>query len=284
MSQRCSELSLALGEPLAATATSAERWLLLEVPGAWPRDVADKGALPEPARAAVDAWLAAAPRSRLQLIRRPDRRSETRLAFVVTAREHQAEMRRVELASLDQLADVDLDAASEAIGGSLVLVCGHGSRDRCCAAFGTPVYGTLAERLGKEEVWLSSHQGGHRFAANLLVLPAGLHFGRVQRSDAPLVVARALAGRIDLDRYRGRTCYPGAVQAAEAAVRREARLEGVTELELESLDDGLVRLRTWSGERFEVAVEETDGPSVPASCGEAAKAQRHFRVASLSKI
>jgi hypothetical protein len=283
VSERCSELSLAAGEPLAATATTAERWLLLEVPGAWSRDVADERALPDPARVAVDGWLAATPRSRLQFIRRPDRPGDRLLAFVVSSRERASDVRRIELDRLDELSEVDLEAAGVPLDSSLVLVCGHGSRDRCCAVFGTPVYNALAERLGEEEVWISSHQGGHRFAANLLVLPAGLQFGRVRPDDAALVVARALAGRVDLDRYRGRTCYPAPVQAAEAAVRREAGLEGVTEVEVDGVADGVVRMRTWTGEIYEATVEEQVGPSVPASCGDASKPQGHFRVRSLTR-
>ncbi len=283
MSERCSEISLAAGEPLAATATTAERWLLLEVPGAWTRDVADEGALPDSARVAVSGWLAATPRSRLQFIRRPDRPRDRLLAFVVSSREQTGDVRRIELDRLDELGEVDLEAVGVPFDGSLVLVCGHGSRDRCCAVLGTPVYNALAERLGEEEVWISSHQGGHRFAANLLVLPAGLQFGRVRPDAAVLVTARALAGRVDLDRYRGRTCYPGPVQAAETAVRREAGLEGLSEVELDGMADGIVRLRTWTGEVYEANVEEQDGPSVPASCGEETKLQRHFRVRSLTR-
>jgi hypothetical protein len=284
MSDLCSALSLAAAEPLAASATTADRWLLLEVPGAWPRDVADDGALPARSRAAIDEWLTAVRPARLQFIRRPDRRGDGLLAFVVTSLERAGEIRRIELDSYDELAELDLDVAGSAVEGSLVLVCGHGSRDRCCALVGTPVYVALAERLGLEEVWISSHQGGHRFAANLLVLPAGLQFGRVSPEDAPFVAARALAGRVDLDRYRGRTCYSGVVQAAEAAVRREAGLEGVAEVELDATDGGVVCRRTWSCDRFAVEVEETEGACVPASCGEAPKPQRSFRVLSVAKL
>src|SRR5207253_3667840 len=139
-------------------------------------------------------------------------------------------IRRIALGSHAELAEIDLDDVGEGVEGSLLLVCGHGSRDRCCAVRGTAVFGALAERLGEEEVWMSSHQGGHRFAANLLVLPAGLQFGRMEPDDALFLAARALAGRIDLDHYRGRTCYDRIVQAAEVGVRRSAGLEAVSEL------------------------------------------------------
>ena len=42
-------------------------------------------------------------------------------------------------------------------------------------------------------------------------------------------IARALAGRITLERYRGRTAYSQRVQAAELAVREAERLAGVAE-------------------------------------------------------
>jgi hypothetical protein len=156
-------------------------------------------------------------------------------------------------------------------------VCGHGSRDRCCALRGTAVYGALARRLGEEELWVSSHLGGHRFAANVLVLPAGLQLGRVEPGEAPYVVARGLAGKIELGRYRGRTCYEPVVQAGEHAVRVAAGLDGVDDLVLLGRDDGTVSFRAWDGSEWAVDVEEAEGPRVPPSCGEQPVPQRVFR-------
>jgi hypothetical protein len=98
------------------------------------------------------------------------------------------------------------------------------------------------------------------------------------------VAARALAGRIELRRYRGRTCYSGAVQAAEAAVRRDVGLEGLRDLELRSVEHGIVRFRAWNDAEYAVSVEEAEGPSVPASCGEGAKPQRHFLAAPVTQL
>lgn len=273
----CSELSEAAGEQLAATATTAERWLLLEVPGTWPRDVGEAWALPPEARVSVFAWLDGASRSRLHFIRRPGRAGrDFLLAFVVGAPEGGGEVRRLELRTHADLAELDLDRAGTPLDSSLVLVCGHGTRDRCCALRGTAVFGALADRLGDEELWFSSHQGGHRFAANVLVLPAGIQLGRVRPEVAPFVVARALAGRIELDHYRGRTCYEPAVQAAELAVRREAGLDGVCDLQVLDVVDGVVRFGARCGTEYAVAVEETVGPPVPASCGAEPEPRRAF--------
>jgi len=276
-SPRCADLSRAAGEPLAATATTAERWLLVEVPGTWPRDVSDEGALPEGAQEAVSTWLAGTPGSRLQFVRRPGRSGARTVVFVVRAEETVAEMRRIELADHADLAHVDFETDGDLTEMRLVLVCGHGTRDACCARDGTAVFGALAETLRGEDLWISSHQGGHRFAANVLVLPAGLQFGRVEADEAPSLVARALEGTIELGRYRGRTCYPQAVQAAERAVREAAKLEGVTDLRLAGTDGPLVHFRAQDGTEFVAVVEEIEGPTTPASCGADPEPQKVFR-------
>ena len=276
MSARCTDASLAAGETLAATAVTATRWLLVEAPGSWPRDVAAAECLPERAQSAIRAWLDAAPRTRLQLVRRPGRATRRPLVFVVDAAETYAAVRRIELGRHEDLASVDLDADGAEVATSIVLVCGHGSRDRCCALLGTAVYGALAGRLDEEALWISSHQGGHRFAANVLVLPGGLQFGRVAPEQAPALVDGALRGQIELDRFRGRTCYEGPVQAAEYAVRSASGLRGADDLRLVATVDGRVRFRARGGTEWSAVVEEVEGPPVAASCGDEPAPQRSF--------
>lgn len=272
--ERCSDYSRAADEPLAATASTGDQLLLIEVPGAWGRDVTTAGTLPAPADEAVKYWLARTPRSRLLLIRRPGSSAGHSVAFVVRAEETAADVRRIELARHEDLADTDLDVAGEAVPRSLVLVCGHGSRDGCCALRGTAVYRALAGDVPEDELWLSSHQGGHRFAANVLVLPAGLQLGRLDPANAVSVTTHAVAGRIDLDHYRGRTCYDAQVQAAEHVVRRALALDDVEDLRLVDVDGPVVRFRGRDGSEHAATVEEIAGPVVPASCGAEPEAQR----------
>lgn len=271
---RCSDLSRAAGEALAATATMAEHWLLVEVRGGWSRDVGTSEALPGPAREAVSAWLEAMPRSRLLFIRRPSRVSGPSLAFAVQAPESGGRVRRFALDSLDDLARVDLALDGEPWNAPLVLVCGHGSRDACCALRGTAVFGALAPTLGEDELWISSHQGGHRFSANVLVLPAAIQLGRVEPDEAPRVVGAALEGRIELERYRGRTCFEAPVQAAEHALRLSAGLDRVDDLRLLESAGATTRFVDVHGIAHRAEVVETAGPSVPVSCGAEPEGQR----------
>lgn len=272
--KRCSDLSRAAGEQLAATAPTAERWLLVEVPGTWGRDVGAGDTLPAPAQEAVTSWLARTPRSRLHFLRRPGRHSDRLAAFVVRAEEAVSELRRIELATHDDLANVDFETDGEPFEAQLVLVCAHGSRDACCALRGTAVHGALEGHVGDGELWMSSHQGGHRFAANVLVLPAGIQLGRVDPEEAVSLTSCALAGRIELDHYRGRTCYDPPVQAAEHAIRQGLGLADVADLRLASAEGTVVRFRDRRGDEHEATVLETAGPVVPASCGTQAEAQR----------
>jgi hypothetical protein len=281
---RCSDVSRAVEEPLVGTATTTERWLLVETPGAWPRDVATAGALPERAHEALSAWLAATPRSRLLFLRRAGRSAREPLAFTVRSDESVREVRRIVVETHEDLADVDLDAGGEAVDRQLVLVCGHGSRDQCCAVRGTSVFGVLATTCDEEDLWISSHQGGHRFAANVLVLPAGIQLGRLDPDDALPVVERALGGRIPLAHYRGRTFHEPAVQAAEHAVREVTALDAVNDLRLAAVDGSIVRFRDRNGGLHAAEVEEIEGPVVPASCGARPEAHAVWRARVVSAV
>jgi hypothetical protein len=72
-----------------------------------------------------------------------------------------------------------------------------------------------------DTTWECSHVGGDRFAANVLVVPDGTAYGRLDPSSSVAVVERHLAGALAVDHLRGVSTEPPVVQAAiVAAVRR----------------------------------------------------------------
>ena len=195
---------------------------------------------------------------RVQLIRRPDRRDGEALAFVAESEEGGGTLRRLD-------ASYDLEGG-ERIEGAMFLVCCHGRRDPCCARIGTPVFEALRAHVAEDAVWQSSHLGGHRFAANVLVLPSGILLGRVGPADAPRIGAELAAGRIPLDLYRGRTTHSSDAQAADAAVRERLRLTGLDDVAVVSAEHGRIRLATPSG-AIDAVVEAVTGPPLIESCG-----------------
>lgn len=114
------------------------------------------------------------------------------------------------------------------------LVCTNGARDPCCAIRG-PAVAQALERELPGQVYECSHLGGHRFAANVLVLPDELCFGRLDARTAAALAAELEAGRLPLDHLRGRTTLEPEQQAAEILVRREL---GLTQLDDLRLVDG----------------------------------------------
>jgi len=115
--------------------------------------------------------------------------------------------------------------------GRRYLVCTNGARDPCCAIRG-PAVALALERARPGQVYECSHLGGHRFAANVLVLPDGLCFGRLDARSAPALADELDAGRLPLEHLRGRTAHEPEQQAAEILVRRELGLVAADELKL----------------------------------------------------
>jgi hypothetical protein len=249
----CSDISRENDEPLGATASRIDRWLLVEYRGLWSSDALVGSGLSDQVKARLRALRAIHPRTRLLLIRRPDRRHHPTLAvYVADSREGQESLGRLEIANHDELRRLDPWTTATRIAEPLFVACTHGKHDPCCARYGRPLFDGLSEQLDAESAWQCTHVGGDRFAANAVCLPHGVYYGRVDRDDVPLLVDEYLAGRISLEHYRGRSCWPFAVQAAERRIRAE---EGLTALDDLSLDR--VEL---AGARWNVAFRTRVGP------------------------
>ena len=238
----CSEVSLEADEPMWATASRIDHWLLVEYRGVWGHDALDGSALGGEVRERLREQVDAVPRSRLLFIRRPERRTHPRLvAFFASSRVGAERLSRHEFDDYEDLLELDFRGAGTPARHPLFLVCTHGKHDRCCARYGRPLFDALRDELDEEWLWQSSHVGGDRFAGNLVCLPEGLYYGRLSRPDALSVVDDHLGGRVRLASYRGRSAYSMAVQAAERAVREYARLTGIDDVALDRIvqrDDG----------------------------------------------
>jgi hypothetical protein len=142
--------------------------------------------------------------------------------------------------------------------GRVFLVCTNGRRDECCTLHGAPVLRALRDRA-----MACTHLGGHRFAANVLVLPDNLLFGRLDRAAAIALADALEAGELPLEHVRGRCSLSPEQQAAEILLRRE--------LELRGLDDVAqiagMRFRTPGG-AVEVQVSGEELPPRRVSCGD----------------
>ena len=94
----------------------------------------------------------------------------------------------------------------EPLGHPLLLVCTHGKRDRCCARYGPPLC-TSAARGQPRRLGVAVEPRRRRPLRGQRRLPAGRPLLRPRRVPARprRVLDEYLAGRIDLERYRGRS-------------------------------------------------------------------------------
>jgi hypothetical protein len=165
---------------------------------------------------------------KVQLIRQEGSRDRAgRTLFIAVTDDQSPAVYRFTLDSYDDIQALDLESvvaqaaayASHLLSGPLIAVCTHGKRDRCCARHGVAVYEALQGEWG-ENLWQTSHIGGHRFAANVLHFPHGIAYGRVRADDAPSLSRAIREGSIYPDCLRGRVRYRGGEQAAETFLRQ----------------------------------------------------------------
>ncbi|MDP8960501.1 MAG: sucrase ferredoxin [Actinomycetota bacterium] len=153
----------------------------------------------------------------------------------------------------------------------LYAVCTHGRKDPCCAQFGRPVVAALSVAL-RHRVWECTHLGGDRFAATLLCLPHGLYFGRVPPSEVLRIAHGYAAGRIDLERFRGRAGLHMAAQAADWHVRRQEGLLGVEDLHVvaHTVDEDGTHAVELAGpqHRYRIRVRREASEARPVGCGD----------------
>ena len=287
----CAFESLDRDEPLLATASRVRRWLVVEQPGPWGVEALLESRLDLDAatKLAVEAQEHGV---RVVLARRTERdgeagRERRRVAFLVRSDRVHRWIERVEFDDPWYLTGLDLGSLDSdeppGIGApgpaNLHLVCTNGKHDPCCADLGRPVVRAL--RDSDVDVWECSHIGGDRFAANIVCLPTGVYFGRVPPEEAERILRQHGEGILDLDCYRGRSCYPPLMQAAEIFARQhldERRLDALHFVSATRTHGGAVVILEHEGERrVEVEVTRERGPLERLTCsdGPAARPWRY---------
>lgn len=241
----CTDASIDRGEPVTATASQVKAWLLIEVHGAWGPDAIEESRL---GAHLPPNWRTDLQRGGIRpiCIRPAVRGSEpaqVRVFFVIAARPGQTIgriwTRTIELSEVHYLSQALQGALSEEEptlegwerhGERLVMVCTNGRHDQCCANRGRPVIRHLVTTRWAQQIWECSHIGGDRFAANILVAPESLYFGRMEPLEAETILGDLENDEITLEFYRGRSTLPYIEQAAEHALRQhldERRVDGV---------------------------------------------------------
>ncbi|CAI5742121.1 unnamed protein product [Hyaloperonospora brassicae] len=90
--------------------------------------------------------------------------------------------------------------------GYHVMVCGHAARDVRCGCKGPELLQWLKATASRDDkplhLWLSSHMGGHRFAATCVAYPTGDWFGLLNDQDRASDVLEAVTNEDPLRVYK----------------------------------------------------------------------------------
>lgn len=273
----CAAESRASGESIYGTVAHIRSWLLLEYHSVWRRRaVEDSRLLSDNLKHHLQRLERNRNIDRTLLIRREHTRTGPIQCFTIVSNGPHPRITRTLISDYD---DVLTQPAGEPVTGLLYAACTHAHHDKCCARFGLPVYCALAELAG-EQAWQCSHVGGDRFAANVVVFPFGLYYGRIVPDDVPELVRRSEAGEIWLERYRGRSSFTRAVQVAEYFARAESgrtaidefrplatpgRTGSVTQVYLEARSDASIHLVEFATETAALTRLLTCGSTEPST-------------------
>ncbi|MET9494174.1 sucrase ferredoxin [Streptomyces sp. NPDC006552] len=220
----CADAAGARGDLLAGTAPYGSVWVLVEYPGGWPPNGFD-GLDLDPHVKGVVFRAAQTVRARILLIRRHGRRAAEGPRRWAVLRHGVNGAYRQSWGTWDRAEELTgivgaLDAPGDLGHPPVVLVCAHGLHDVCCAVRGRPVARALSLRWPRL-VWECTHVGGDRFAANVVVAPDGVYYGRLDAPSSVTAVEQHLADRIHADHLRGYTdLFPPQQAAVAEALRR----------------------------------------------------------------
>lgn len=176
----CSAQTRQLGELPAGSATAADHFLLIELPLPWPSKIESHpivAALPAPPDGE---------KLRVLGIRKAGDDPLTTHQVISYRRNPDGPFSGF----VGSEATVEPDSLTEILAGAVtgdtenfqpiadrtdVLLCTHGSRDRCCGQFGTLLFAEMAmAQRPNTRFWRTSHTGGHRFAPTGITFPDGL--------------------------------------------------------------------------------------------------------------
>lgn len=229
---RCSVITAALGEHPAGSAGGAHRYLLVELPLPWPKKIDGHPMLadvqtPTPGSTVSSTILgirsddaiaedttgagATTLRSTHRIIcyeRTTPFRGFERSEFIVERLDLAEAVTSLLAGEADQL-----DADTRVDDGAAVedlLLCTHGSRDRCCGQLGTLLHLELDCALPDHvRLWRTSHTGGHRFAPTGILFPAGTAWSSLTAELTIDIVNQTIATERLTHHFRGNVGVSG---------------------------------------------------------------------------
>ncbi|WP_299411985.1 sucrase ferredoxin [Acaryochloris sp. IP29b_bin.148] len=221
--QYCSQFSKQNGEDPIGTASTADHWLVFELPQPWRKEMFTtdplinqlipllkklffrQGILVRPVAIAPDREYSHPHLTRVIHFWRPQKcfAQYNRYEYLVPKADsgdfaisllHTLSGRKNELQPFQQYLQPTQPIRD-------LLICTHTQVDLACGRFGTPLYRQLRKQYAHQSqlrIWQSTHFGGHQFAPTLLDLPLGQFWGHLE----PHIVETLITQQGSLEQIR----------------------------------------------------------------------------------
>ncbi len=228
----CADYSRQIGEDVIGSATNYETYILVECPTPWTSEAFNSKWVPENLRILVEEVKLAKLPIRFLLIANEVTHKVNHTTLLIYQKQaglsYGYNKQEFKLENIQQVAAVVRkflcgrmpDYEIETNVTRDILVCTHGSHDKCCAKYGNHFYfyatDTLSDlNLKNIRLWKSSHFGGHRFAPTAIDLPQGRYYGLLEQDSFRSILTRIGDIQCLNKIYRGWGILPTAIQILE---------------------------------------------------------------------
>jgi hypothetical protein len=277
----CSGVARDYNVPLIGTATRGDIWFLIEYAHRWEAKAFEMSEIPDEVKSYIgEAASNSTNKVRTLLIRRPEIRKVEQIHFFVgQVTPTEPRLYAYEMRSYMDILDLDLISLAAGSPGDianfrnkpLFLVCTNGRRDKCCSVYGPDVYQAISEEA-EEDVWQSSHIGGHNQAPVTLFFPHGVSYGKTTPADIREVVRAYQQREVVLQHYRGRVCFDVPIQAAEHFWREHTGILDLPGLKVDQVseiakDKWVVSISSMEGKKEDIHLESRQSDfEIPITC------------------
>lgn len=288
---RCSVQTAALGEHPAGSAGFARRVLLVELPLPWPKKIDQHELL---AGIDLDDKTIKVLGIRSSEATHIDQHRVICWERTEPFRGYERTETVVERAAVGPLVDALASEGPQAIiepaavdpATQDLLICTHGTRDRCCGQLGTKLHADLDCAFAPNvRMWRTSHTGGHRFAPTGIHFPHGTTWSTLSPELTVAIVEQGISTTGLSAHYRGNLGIQGRpAQIAEGATFVDQGWPWLTAERTVDIDVGADRVTATvrsADHTATVSMVEHDAIAVP-TCGEdldaSTKATPQFRI------
>jgi hypothetical protein len=229
----CSESSRQAEEDIIGSGTNYQTYVLIECPLPWAPEAFDSPLIPDNLKNLVEEVKQNKISLRFLLIASNQSKNNNSIKVLIYEQSKEElskgyDKQEFNLEEIEQVAAVvrsylsgeALNCQQEINEARDILICTHGSHDKCCAKYGNPFYTqavatVLNLNLSSVRIWKSSHFGGHRFAPTAIDFPDGRYYGVLDSESFQSILTRTGDIKCLNKVYRGWGILPNPIQFLE---------------------------------------------------------------------